>query len=92
MEGADLGGAEMQGAVKSSDLSKSNVPQDQVNTMLGDGFVTLPEGIDRPAHWPEENLATGPFSESDPFYDAWRAWMDEEGFDWRRFDRDENAR
>jgi hypothetical protein len=73
LEGANLRGARFDeatdfraaviqyGAVRSCDLSKSNVTQDQVNAMFGDGSVTLPEGLERPAHWPGEDLNVSAF-------------------------------
>ncbi len=81
LEGASLRGARFDAgtnfaaavvhyaAVKSCDLSKSNVNRDQVTAMFGDGSVTLPAGLARPDHWPDEDLEPGEFLK------RWRAWQ-----------------
>jgi hypothetical protein len=56
-------------AVKSCDLSRSSVKQDQVSTMFGDGSVTLPDGIKRPAHWPPGKIDWPDFGSE------WRKWQ-----------------
>lgn len=57
-------------AVSSSDLSKTNITQDQVNAMFGDGSVALPAWIVRPAHWPAGELDPGTFENE---LNTWRA-------------------
>jgi prepilin-type processing-associated H-X9-DG protein len=64
MEGADLHGAAIDNATKlptvtfhgtafrSIDLGGVTITQEQVNVAFADGSVTLPEGLNRPAHWP----------------------------------------
>lgn len=68
-------------AVTSSDLSKSNVTQDQVNAMFGDRSVAVPEGIERPllpgGHWPDADL-DGP-----EFDRRWREWQVRGGYEAR---------
>jgi uncharacterized protein YjbI with pentapeptide repeats len=68
MEGADLRGAainnttELQAvtfhgaALRSIDLRDVEITQEQVNEAFADGSVTLPEGLNRPAHWPTWDL------------------------------------
>lgn len=68
MEAADLRGARMNektiltgaitrfAAVNSIDLSRVNITQEQVNAMFGDASVVLPNGIERPRHWPDTRL------------------------------------
>ncbi len=92
MVGVDLRGAQIDkkcdftdattsyAAVKGSDLSKSSMTLDQVSAMFGDGSVRLPEGMERPAHWTERDLKTGPFFQSGPFYEAWRKWQRSQGY------------
>jgi uncharacterized protein YjbI with pentapeptide repeats len=89
MEGADLSGARFDertsfdaavvrsAAMKSVDLTTVSVSQDQVNSLFGDGSVTRPEVIKRPAHWPEADLDWHEFRE------RWRTWQAETGHDAR---------
>ena len=100
MEGAILYGAHIDettnfdaavvkfAALKSSDLSKSNLTQDQVNAIYADGSVQqehLPKGVTRPGHWPDEPLDDGSsffgLDEDSDFAKAWRAWQQEQGYD-----------
>ncbi len=64
-------------SVKSCDLSKTHLDQDQVDALLGDGSVTdamLPPGVTRPAHWPQAGLHPVDFR------DEWEKWQaDPEG-------------
>ena len=52
------------------DLNLLNIPisQDQIDTMFGDGSVTLPESMTWPSHWPKEELS------DDEFYTKWEEW------------------
>ena len=64
MEGADLTRAVMDNATelravtfhgaafRSIDIGDLKITQDQVNAAFADGSLTLPEGLNRPAHWP----------------------------------------
>lgn len=84
MEGAVLFGARLStslstaaslraAALKELDLSKTDLSQDQLDSMFGDGSVTpLPEGTTRPAHWPECKL---PHDGDHAFFDKWRKWQ-----------------
>jgi len=86
MEGAVLRGARMDAktnfsaavvryaALKSITCVKPGLDQDQVNAMFGDGSVTLPKGLTRPAHWPEADL------DWDDFEKQWRAWQRDQGY------------
>ncbi len=86
MEGADLSGAQFDettsfnaavvqyAAVKSVDLSRVTLSQDQVTSLFGDASVTLADGTDRPEHWPEADL------DWPEFYQRWRAWQAERGY------------
>ncbi|WCR08256.1 pentapeptide repeat-containing protein [Paracoccus fistulariae] len=66
----DLRGADFSGSpLRSVDLSTVRISQDQVNASFGDGSVTLPPTIDRPAHWPEGKLHPR------EFYRQWRLWQ-----------------
>ena len=90
LQGADLRGAEfsdttdfspaaLRGAgLKSVDLSMLKLSQDRVNQSFGDSDVTLPEGIERPAHWREEGVPPLSWKE---FQTAWRDWQTSIGFD-----------
>ncbi|MDZ7709275.1 MAG: hypothetical protein U5K36_03645 [Roseovarius sp.] len=52
--------------------------QEQVNAMFGDASVILPEGVERPAHWPDWELLH--FGEHG-FDTQWRKWQDDpEGY------------
>ncbi|MDJ0824957.1 MAG: pentapeptide repeat-containing protein [Rhodobacter sp.] len=85
LEGADLSevkcdagtiveGAELRFAgVRSSDLSQVALSQDQLDAMFGDGSVALPAGLDRPAHWPDEDLG-------DAFHRHWQEWQVERDY------------
>mgnify|MGYP006276446707 CR=1 FL=1 len=79
LEGANFTGAVVQyAAVKSCDLSKTRLDQDQVNATFGDGSVTdarLPPGVTRPAHWPAADL------DVNGFFEEMRKWQaDPEGY------------
>jgi hypothetical protein len=86
MEGANLRGARMEGAenldtallrgaaLGNLDWSGVRVSQAQVDGTFGDGSVILPEGIIRPAHWPE--WALPPMGEHG-FGTQWRKWRDD---------------
>lgn len=41
-----------------------------LNEMFGDGSVSLPIGLQRPMHWPTEDLSF------EDFWNRWRAWQD----------------
>ncbi|MFZ1468299.1 MAG: pentapeptide repeat-containing protein, partial [Paracoccaceae bacterium] len=81
MEGADLNFARMDGRTilygavfqgsGARDVNYSNVrvTADQITSMFGDGSVILPEGMARPAHWPEGKL------DWDDFQTEWRNWQ-----------------
>ena len=80
LEGADLGGARLdqstdfsaadttRAALKSLDLASVPISADQVISMFGDGTVTLPDAIPRPAHWPADDLGLSDFD------DEWTLW------------------
>lgn len=55
-------------ALKSVDYGTIRISQDQVNASFGDASVILPEGLDRPAHWPDWELDRFQFD------DEWRSW------------------
>ncbi|MDR9427049.1 MAG: pentapeptide repeat-containing protein [Salibaculum sp.] len=59
-------------ALKKVDLSMLDVTQAQIDSAFGDASVTLPNGLVRPAHWPDWELA--PFHGPD-FHDEWRKWQ-----------------
>lgn len=61
-------------AVKSGNYGHVNVTQEQINSLFGDASVVLPDNIQRPAHWPNEDL------EVDEFYYQWRAWQKSQGY------------
>ena len=87
MEGADLNAARFSestdftaavvqyAAVKSAPILGEGVDQDLVNSLYGNGSVVLPEGITRPAHWPEEVLGWSEFREK------WREWQRAQGYE-----------
>jgi len=59
-------------------LSEVNISDNQVKSAFGDASVTLPEDMDRPAHWPDWELPQ--FGDSG-FYAEWRKWRDDpEGY------------
>lgn len=72
----NLGSAVVNGAALwSKDYSKASLSQEQIDQMFGDGSVTLPEGLTRPAHWPDRVLSWGTFRAE------WRKWQaDPEGY------------
>ena len=51
------------------DLTTANLSQPQIDSMFGDGSVTLPESLTRPAHWPTRELDPGEFQTE---YAKWR--------------------
>ncbi|OOY10965.1 hypothetical protein BMG00_14550 [Thioclava marina] len=87
MEGADLRRARMdtstslsaatfQGAaLRDVDYHDVELTADQISAAFGDASVILPEGVPRPAHWPEWELPI--FTDDDPndFYTQWRKWQ-----------------
>ncbi len=48
--------------------------QEQLNEMFGDGSVKLPDHLQRPDFWPEEELGL------EEFEARWRAWREERGY------------
>ncbi|MBD8890512.1 pentapeptide repeat-containing protein [Roseibium litorale] len=57
-------------SLASADLSLTrNLTQEQINSTFGDGGTKLPGGLNRPDHWPEQELG---FVEAD---EQWRAWI-----------------
>ncbi|MCP3969446.1 MAG: pentapeptide repeat-containing protein [Rhodobacteraceae bacterium] len=62
-------------AVKSEDFENVNLSQSQVNSLFGDGSVTLPAGLIRPEHWSEEDL------DLEDFLEQWHAWQRQQGYD-----------
>jgi uncharacterized protein YjbI with pentapeptide repeats len=86
MEGTDLRRARMKGVkhpdrallrgAALSDLNCSGVrfSQAQVDETFGDASVILPEGIIRPAHWPNWEL---PSMGEHAFDTEWRKWRDD---------------
>jgi len=79
MEGADLTDATFEGAsLKDVDCSDVKITAEQVKSTFGDASVILPEGVDRPAHWPDWEL---PFIGDNSFDTEWRKWQaDPEGY------------
>jgi hypothetical protein len=55
-------------ALKKVDLSILDLSQEQIDAAFGDTSVTLPDGLVRPAHWPDWELAAN-------FHDEWRKWQ-----------------
>jgi len=82
----DLSAANFAGsALRSVDLTTVPIAQDQVNASFGDGTMQaahLPEGIDRPGHWPPDELEFNLLDEAtSPFHIEWRRWQDDpEGY------------
>ncbi len=84
VDGANLIGARMDGATdlmavntfgaaaQGVDWSKVNWTADQIKSMFGDASVTLPEGISRPAHWPDWEL---PSRTENDFHTQWQKWL-----------------
>lgn len=82
LEGADLSRALVdaatnwnaallrQAAVRFFDFSATSISADQVEASFGDGSTTVPDGMRRPEHWPEAELAWGEFRDE---WDKWRA-------------------
>jgi uncharacterized protein YjbI with pentapeptide repeats len=58
-------------AVRLVDYADIKLSQDQIEQMFGDGSVKLPEGVTRPAHWPDWELVW------DEFPEEWRKWRDD---------------
>lgn len=90
MEGAVLSEEQMEGAknldrallrgaaLRFFDYSDVPFTQEQITAMFGDASVTLPEGMDRPAHWPDWKL---PSQGDHAFSNQWRKWRDDpEGY------------
>jgi uncharacterized protein YjbI with pentapeptide repeats len=75
LTGADLAEAFTKlAAVKSTDLTECvDLSVDQVNSMFGDASTTLPDGMDRPQHWPQTDL------EYEEFLQLWQAAKDKAG-------------
>lgn len=65
LRGADLSEVIFRGV----DLSSVAISVDQVKASFGDASVVLPNGIDRPGHWPDWELV---FEE---FHEEWRRWQ-----------------
>ena len=61
-------------AMKWEDKKTVTLSQTQAESLFGDGSVILPEGIDRPGHWPVEDL------DWPEFYNRWHAWQVREGY------------
>ena len=55
-------------ALKSIDFTNIPISQDQLELTFGDGSVILPKSLDRPSHWPHEDLSPTLFRHQ------WRAW------------------
>ncbi|MBV0912890.1 pentapeptide repeat-containing protein [Anianabacter salinae] len=64
-------------AIKSTNFGRANLNQEQVNSTFGDGdpSTKLPQGIERPAHWPKDDLAL-----HGDFLGAWREWQRAQGY------------
>jgi len=79
LQGTDLARARLEGAaLRSVDCAEMlNLTPEQISSAFGDGSVRLPEGWDRPAHWPGEILA-----DFFAFNARWRWWRDAEGLPW----------
>ena len=81
----NLNAATFQGAaLRGVNFTHVLISNEKLNTMFGDGSVTLPGGKgpddpDWPGHWPKEDLGIIEFDQ------AWRAWQDEIGFDRETF-------
>ncbi|WP_101067903.1 pentapeptide repeat-containing protein [Roseovarius salinarum] len=66
----DLSWANLSGAAaRSVDFTGMPEIADQLAGMFGDGSVKLPDGCDRPAHWPRQELDFGEFLKQ------WREWQ-----------------
>jgi hypothetical protein len=55
-------------ALKSIDFTNIPISQDQLELTFGDESVILPKSLDRPSHWPHEDLSPTLFRHQ------WRAW------------------
>ncbi|WP_372615318.1 pentapeptide repeat-containing protein [Aquicoccus sp.] len=53
-------------------LNETAIPNDWLHKAFGDASVTLPQGIDRPAHWPDWEL---PHTGEHAFHTEWRKWQ-----------------
>lgn len=61
-------------SVRFVDFTNISISAEQINSMFGDGSVTQPKGMHRPAHWPVEKLGL------DEFPIQWRRWQKSIGF------------
>lgn len=60
--------AELAGvALQAVDLTDFHQFKQHLQNIFGDGSVTLPEGVTRPAHWPRHKLGE--------FIAEWRKWQ-----------------
>jgi uncharacterized protein involved in high-affinity Fe2+ transport len=57
-------------AVREVDFGEVPISAEQVNAVFGDDTVILPDGMKRPAHWPDCKLELLTF---DTEYRKWRA-------------------
>ncbi|MGH1423444.1 MAG: pentapeptide repeat-containing protein [Pseudooceanicola sp.] len=71
LHNAGLFGASLRGV----DLTHLPEFKDHLTSVFADGSVIVPAGATRPPHWATEKLT------EDDFTKAWRAWLDEIGFD-----------
>jgi len=70
MEGADL--------IEARTKEAGQISANQVKSTFGDASVILPEGMDRPAHWPDWEL---PLSGDHAFDTEWEKWRaDPDGY------------
>ena len=58
---------------KHVDFSYSCISIDQIFSAFGDGSVLLPDGVDRPKHWPEQSFR---LYGDDDFTTQWRKWQE----------------
>lgn len=59
-------------AFQSIDLSDVKITQDQVNAAFAAGTLSLPEGLNRPAHWPTKVLQDSEEHSFDDELEKWR--------------------
>ena len=71
LQGANLSEANLQGAILwKTDLSKvKGLTQDQIDAAFGDASVIVPDGLQRPEHWPAEEL------DFDAYEKAYNEWL-----------------
>ena len=81
MEGADVWQTQMDAStnlteallrgasVRFVDYTTVDFSQSQIDSMFGDGSITLPDHVTRPAHWPTRELDPGEFQTE---YAKWR--------------------